>query len=180
MDDIGGNLTSRPCASTRRRSDQPALEPLCHAVTGSVASRTQITRPLADPAVTIPIRSDLDIVAARRTGRTLAGQMGFGLTEAVIIATAISELARNIVRYAGHGEIELKRVSRAEQAGLVVTARDQGPGIVNIAQAMQDGYSSSGGLGLGLPGVKRLMDDFDIASAPGRGTTITGKKWKRR
>jgi serine/threonine-protein kinase RsbT len=180
MDTVGSNLTERPFAPARHRNDQPAREPKRSAVVSPLASRAQAARPLSDPATIIPIRSDLDIVAARRTGRVLAGQMGFSPTETVIIATAISELARNIVTYAKDGEIELKRVTRDEQAGLAVVARDHGPGIVDIAQAMQDGFSTSGSLGLGLPGVKRLLDDFDIVSEPGRGTTITGRKWKKR
>src|SRR5258706_212260 len=101
-------------------------------------------------------------------------------SEATLVATAISELARNIVNYAKRGEIHLGLISNGTKRGLSVVARDQGPGIADIRLALQAGYSTSGGLGLGLPGVRRIMDEFDIASEPGRGTTITVIKWKRR
>jgi len=127
----------------------------------------------------VPICTDLDIVTARQQGRALAAELGFTPTNQILIATAISELARNIVLYAKRGEIILRCQHRSEVDGLTVIASDQGPGIADIAQAMQLGYSTSGSLGLGLPGVQQLMDEFDIQSAPGRGTTITIKKWKR-
>jgi len=127
----------------------------------------------------LPINSDSDIVAARQRGREVASLLGFTPTDSTLIATAISELARNIVTYAKRGEVVIKNVASGERVGIVVIARDQGPGIANIAQAMQDGFSTSGSLGLGLPGVKRLMDEFEIVSDPTRGTTVTIKKWKR-
>lgn len=127
----------------------------------------------------LPINSDSDIVAARQRGREVASLLGFTPTDSTLIATAISELARNIVTYAKRGEVVIKNVTSGERVGIVVIARDQGPGIANIAQAMQDGFSTSGSLGLGLPGVKRLMDEFEIVSDPTRGTTVTIKKWKR-
>lgn len=127
----------------------------------------------------LPINSDSDIVAARQRGREVASLLGFTPTDSTLIATAISELARNIVTYAKRGEVVIKNVTLGERVGIVVIARDQGPGIANIAQAMQDGFSTSGSLGLGLPGVKRLMDEFEIVSDPTRGTTVTIKKWKR-
>jgi serine/threonine-protein kinase RsbT len=127
----------------------------------------------------IHITSDKDVVTARQHGRAVALQAGFSLSEATLIATAISELARNIVSYAQHGSITLRPVNGSSGIrGLTVVASDSGPGITDIAQALRDGYSSSGGLGLGLPGVRRLMDEFDIASPAGGGTTVTVTKWR--
>lgn len=127
----------------------------------------------------VSISSDADIVDARQKGRELAAQMGFGSMDLTLIATAISELTRNIVLYARRGEIILRPVAEGGKFGILVIASDDGPGISNVAQALQDGYSRSGGLGLGLPGVKRLMDEFQIVSEVGRGTTVTVKKWRR-
>src|SRR6266508_3654034 len=125
----------------------------------------------------VVIESDADIVAARMRGRALASQMGFPPTLATLVATAISELARNILLYAGRGEVVLTPVERGGRRGLAVMARDEGPGIPDIARAMEDGYSTSGRLGLGLPGVRRLVDEFEITSHLGQGTTVTVKKW---
>ncbi len=130
-------------------------------------------------ATRVVIKSDADIVVAREQGRTLASQLGFSASDLTIISTAISELARNIVRYAKRGEIILRLVNPNNKRCIVVVARDDGPGISNVMQAMQDGFSTSGGLGLGLPGVKRLMDEFEIVSEVGHGTTVSVKKWKR-
>ena len=129
--------------------------------------------------IRVPIGSDVDIVSARQKGRELASNLGFSSSELALIATAISELARNIVRYAQTGEIILKLVERGEKRGVHIVARDEGPGIRNIGLAMQDGYSTSGSLGLGLPGARRLMDEFEITSKIGEGTTVTIKKWIR-
>ena len=127
----------------------------------------------------IHITSDKDVVTARQHGRAVALQAGFSLSEATLIATAISELARNIVSYAQQGSITLRPVNGSSGLrGLTVVASDSGPGITDIGQALRDGYSSSGGLGLGLPGVRRLMDEFDIASPAGGGTTVTVTKWR--
>jgi len=127
----------------------------------------------------IHVTSDKDVVTARQHGRAIALQAGFSLSEATLIATAISELARNIVSYAQHGSITLRPVNGSSGIrGLTVVASDSGPGITDIGQALRDGYSSSGGLGLGLPGVRRLMDEFDIASPAGGGTTVTVTKWR--
>jgi len=125
----------------------------------------------------IPIASDLDIVRARQIGRTAASTLGFSLTDLTLIATAISELARNIVMYAKEGEIIVRLVKNSDKHGIVVIARDQGPGIGDVRQTLQDGYSTSRSLGLGLPGVRRLMDEFEIESQPGQGTVVTVKKW---
>ena len=127
----------------------------------------------------IPIAADVDVVTARQLGRDLAGAAGFSSSDQTVIAAAISEIARNILMYAKRGEIILSVVTNGERRGVVVVARDQGPGIPDVIRAMQDGYSTSGGLGLGLPGAKRLMDDFDVSSAVGRGTTVTMRKWRR-
>jgi serine/threonine-protein kinase RsbT len=127
----------------------------------------------------VPIRHESDIVAARREGRSLGTRLGFSSGELTVIATAISEVARNIVVYAKAGEIQLAIVESNGRKGLEVVARDQGPGIANVERAMTDGYSSAGGLGLGLPGAKRMMDEFEIHSEVGRGTTVTMKKWAR-
>jgi serine/threonine-protein kinase RsbT len=126
----------------------------------------------------VTIQSDADIVTARQLGRALAVQLGFAPSISTVVSMAISELARNIVRYAKHGEIVLKPSNLNGRVSIEIVARDDGPGITNIAQAMQDGFSTSGGLGLGLPGVKRLMDEFEISSEAGRGTTVKIKKWK--
>ncbi len=130
--------------------------------------------------VRVPVSTDMDLVTARRHGRVMAEQLGLSASEATLVATAISELARNIVNYARTGEIHVSLVNDGGRRGIAVVARDQGPGIADIKLAMQPGYSTSNGLGLGLPGVRRIMDDFDIASEPGRGTTIVVTKWKRR
>jgi serine/threonine-protein kinase RsbT len=135
--------------------------------------------PVMTSDVVIPIRSDADVLLARQRARTLAQPLRFSAAELTLIATAISEVARNIVSYAGSGDIVLRVVERGKLRGLLVTARDQGPGIPDIGRAMGDGFSTSGGLGLGLPGSKRLMDEFDIVSATGKGTVITMIKWER-
>jgi serine/threonine-protein kinase RsbT len=127
----------------------------------------------------MPIDCDADIVAARQKGREMASHSGFATTDLAVIATAISELARNIVRYALHGEILLRLIEDHGRRGFEIVARDDGPGIVDITRAMEDGYSTSGSLGLGLPGTRRLMDDFEIVSDFGKGTQVTVRKWKR-
>jgi serine/threonine-protein kinase RsbT len=126
----------------------------------------------------VPIRSERDILKARQNGRELAARLGFSSTDLTLIATAISELARNIVLYASQGEILVKLVNHGPKQGIIVTARDQGPGIQDIPRALQVGFSTSKSLGLGLPGVRRLVDEFHIASEAGRGTTVTVKLWK--
>jgi serine/threonine-protein kinase RsbT len=127
----------------------------------------------------VPIDRDGDIVAARQKARELAMQVGFSGSDLTIIATAISEVARNIVVYANRGEVVLSAVQRGSQRGVLVIARDNGPGIADIEQAMRDGFSTGKSLGLGLPGARRLMDEFEIISEIGRGTTITMRKWTR-
>lgn len=128
--------------------------------------------------INVPITSDQDVVVARHKGRGLATELGFSASDSTLLATAISELARNIVSYAGRGEIVLCVTNNSDRPGVMVVARDAGPGIVSIEQALRDGYSTAGSLGLGLPGVRRLVDEFEIVSEVGRGTTVTVRKWK--
>ena len=126
--------------------------------------------------IRVVISSDVDMVPARQKGRQLAAEMGFSRTDATLIATAISEIARNIIVHVGKGEILLTPVREKDREGIVVVARDTGPGISDVTAAMQDGRGT--GLGLGLPGSRRLMDEFEIESEVGAGTTVTMKKWK--
>lgn len=127
----------------------------------------------------MPVRSDLDVLKARQYGKELAGNLRFSASERTIIATAISEIARNTVLYAKSGQMSLKVVQHGPRRGILVVARDEGPGIPDLELAMQDGYTTSQGMGIGLPGAKRLMDEFDIVSEVGKGTTITMTKWER-
>lgn len=127
----------------------------------------------------VDIITEWDIVAARQLGRNEAKDVGFGTVDQARITTAISELARNIYLYAGKGKIEIRQVTEGNLRGLLVIASDSGPGIVDVRKVMEDGYTTSGGLGAGLPGVKRLMDDFKIETALGEGTTISASKWLR-
>ena len=127
----------------------------------------------------IAILSDSDVVRARQVGRSLAASIGFSQTDQALIATAISELARNIVLYARAGEVRVDALEDGGRRGMVVVARDEGPGIQDVERALEPGFSTSGGLGLGLPGVRRLMDDMKLESKRGRGTTITARKWLR-
>lgn len=128
--------------------------------------------------IRVAVASDVDIVPARAEGRALAGDLGFSRTEATLVASAISELARNIVVHAGSGEILLRPAHDQNRTGVVVVARDRGPGIPDVDAALRDGYGTKGGLGLGLPGVRRIMDEFDIRTAPGQGTTVTMRMWR--
>jgi RNA polymerase sigma factor (sigma-70 family) len=130
-----------------------------------------------DDEIRIPIHVDGDIVAARQAARELASRLGFTKTELTLIATAVSEVARNIVRFAGLGEIVVELLDQPRR-GVRVVATDTGPGIVDVAQALTDGYSTYNGLGLGLPGARRLMDEFAIMTEIGRGTTVTMTKWR--
>jgi serine/threonine-protein kinase RsbT len=163
---------SQSRSASKARAPGPVPVPRC--------SPTQ-AQPIDAPAgavLCISIRSFEDILEARKQGRELAAELGFSSIDCTLVATAISELARNIVLYAGHGEIQLSRDMRLGATGIAITASDRGPGIRDLRNALQEGYSTSRGLGLGLPGVKRIMDEFDIESKPRRGTTVTVKKWK--
>ncbi len=126
------------------------------------------------------IESDADLVVARQRGRELAGLLGFSGTDATLIATAISELARNILSYAGAGEISLSHVFENGRDAIVVVARDEGPGIVDVEAATNEGFTTGRGLGMGLPGTRRLMDEFQIHSEAGKGTRVMVKKWRGR
>jgi anti-sigma regulatory factor (Ser/Thr protein kinase) len=128
----------------------------------------------------VAIDADDDLVPARARARALAERLGFTRTDATLIATAISEIARNIVVHVGQGEIVLRSVEEERRRGLVVIAQDAGPGIPDVEAALRDGYAGRTGLGLGLPGARRLMDEFSIVSEPGRGTTVTMTKWRIR
>ena len=130
--------------------------------------------------IRIPINADEDLVAARAQARAMADRLGFPRPDPTLIATAVSEVARNIVMHATRGEIVLKPCEDGVRYGLVVMAIDQGPGIRDIEAAVRDDYSARGGLGLGLPGARRLMDEFEIESDAGTGTTVTMRKWRFR
>ena len=127
----------------------------------------------------VKIVNEWDIVAARQLGRNVAKEIGFGTVDQARITTAISELARNIYLYAGHRKITIDKIDEKGRIGILIHAQDQGPGITDIRRVMEDGYTTSGGLGAGLPGVKRLMDTFEIDSIPGTGTDIRATKWLR-
>lgn len=132
-----------------------------------------------EPPVRIPVQSDADIVLARAQGRKLAGKLGFNRTDTTVVATAISEVARNIVQHAVRGEIEMRSIRERGKTGICIIASDNGPGIADVEQALQPGYSTASSLGLGLPGAKRLMDEFAIDSQLGHGTRVTMIKWGR-
>ena len=127
--------------------------------------------------VRISVTSDHDILRARQRVRELASEANFTTLESTSIATAVSELARNILQHAGRGEILIRSIQEENKTGVVVVARDKGPGISSVSNALQDGFSTNGGLGLGLPGVRRMMDQFEIVSQQNRGTTVIVKKW---
>ncbi len=125
----------------------------------------------------VAVNDSDDIVTARQAGHVLARELGFSLTDVTMIATAISEIARNITSYAGRGAIRVGVHDREGRQALVVWADDEGPGIVDVDRALEEGYSTGRGLGLGLPGARRLMDRLIIDSVPGRGTSIEMWKW---
>jgi serine/threonine-protein kinase RsbT len=133
----------------------------------------------------MPIHAEDDIVLSRQRARETARQLGFGAVDQSRIATAVSELARNVVRYAtdGRGEVAIREVAAAPEAreriGIEIVVSDDGPGIRDVDQALRDGFTSGGGMGLGLPGTRRLMDEMSIDSQPGRGTIVTIRKWRR-
>lgn len=127
--------------------------------------------------IRVEVRSTIDIVTARQKGRELAQELGFSGAEITLVAAAISEIARNILDHAKRGEVQFSFVHHGNRMGLQVIAQDQGPGIPDIGLAMQYGYSTRRGLGVGLPGAKWLMDDFEIESATGKGTRVTMRKW---
>jgi len=129
----------------------------------------------------VPIRIEQDIVVARQSVRELAGRLGFGTIDQSRIATAVSELTRNVIRYAtdSTGDMYVREIEGPRGKGLEIVVEDHGPGIADLDLVMQDGYTSGGGMGLGLPGTKRLMDEMELTSAVGVGTTVTIRKWRR-
>jgi serine/threonine-protein kinase RsbT len=133
-----------------------------------------------DDDVRLRIVSEADLVVARAEGRMLALNLGFSRTDATLIATAISEIARNILVHVGEGDVRLSSLREDTRRGLVVVAVDKGPGIRDLDSALELGYASRGGLGLGLPGARRLMDEFEIKSDVDQGTTVTMTKWRVR
>jgi serine/threonine-protein kinase RsbT len=167
--------------STRDRRRQREADADGHLVECDFCAR--VGRPLlhlddrGEDVVRIRVRVDADIVVVRQATRELAGRAGFPKTELTVLTTAVSEIARNTVRYAGTGEVVVELVQGERRPGIRVTARDAGPGIPDVERALQDGYSTSNSMGLGLPGTRRLMDEFDVVTRPGRGTTIVMTKW---
>jgi serine/threonine-protein kinase RsbT len=129
--------------------------------------------------VRVAIRTDADVVTARQEARAMGAALGFSSTDLTLLATAISEVARNITTYAGEGEVLLRVLQDGGRAGIEVVASDEGPGIADVELAMQDGYTTGNGLGLGLPGTRRLVDDFELGTTPGAGTRIRLIKWTR-
>jgi serine/threonine-protein kinase RsbT len=135
--------------------------------------------PARDDVQLVAIASDDDVVTARQLARQLATDLGLGGTDITLLATAISEVARNITTYAGRGELSIEPVTDGLRRGVRIVASDEGPGIANLELALRDGYSSGSGLGLGLPGARRLVDEFDVHTEIGRGTIVTLVKWGR-
>ena len=129
----------------------------------------------------LPIVAEDDIVASRQRAREIARQLGFGAVDQSRIATAVSELTRNVVRYAtdGKGEVAIRELATSGRTGIEIIVADSGPGIQDVDQALRDGFTSGGGMGMGLPGTRRLMDEMTVDSAPNRGTIVTIRKWKR-
>lgn len=127
--------------------------------------------------VRVRIQSCADVIDARQQGRALAARARFANSDLTIIATAISEIARNIVQYADHGEVVIALIEGAAQTGIRIIATDEGPGIADVAAVMRDGSVSGKTAGIGLAGVSRLMDDFEVVSEVGKGTTVMMKKW---
>ncbi|HEX8094155.1 sigma-70 family RNA polymerase sigma factor [Jatrophihabitans sp.] len=168
--------------SARDRRRQRELDAARHLLECDMCSK--ISQPLFERTAdvsrkdVIAIRRDADIVTARQAVREIASSVGFSRTDSTIIATAVSEITRNIVRFAEKGELSIEVIEDGRY-GLLITARDTGPGIRDVHQAMVDGYSTYSGLGLGLPGARRLMDEFEIVSEMGRGTTVTMTKWQK-
>jgi RNA polymerase sigma factor (sigma-70 family) len=172
-------LLALSSADRRRQGDVDAGRHLlecevCARLSGPLLERGQSR----DDLLRFSITSDADIVQARQGARELAGRLGLSRTDLTVLATAVSEVARNIVRFAGRGEVVVELVSRP-RAGVRVVARDTGPGIADVERAMTDGYSTYAGLGLGLPGARRLMDEFEVVSGVDEGTTVTMTKWRR-
>jgi len=129
--------------------------------------------------VRVAIRTDADVVTARQEARAMGAGLGFSGTDLTLLATAISEIARNITTYAGEGEVALRVLDDGGRQGIEVVATDDGPGIDDVELAMQDGFTTGNGLGLGLPGTRRLVDEFELRTQPGSGTLVRLVKWSR-
>jgi RNA polymerase sigma factor (sigma-70 family) len=169
-------LLSLSSADRRRQGEVDAAQHLLECALCSRLSEPLLERGSArDDVVSVAIGADADIVTAREAARELAMRAGFSGADLTLLATAVSEVARNIVQFAGTGEVCIELL--APRRGVRVVARDAGPGITDVDAALEDGFSTADGLGLGLPGSRRLMDEFDISSEVGRGTTITMVKW---
>ncbi len=147
----------------------------CGRLSGPLLDRRQEERP---DVVRVPVSRDADVVAARQRVREIAVDAGFTPTDATLLATAVSEIARNIVQFASRGEVAISPVERSGRQGVTVVARDAGPGIRDLEEALRDGGSSNGGMGLGLPGCRRLMDEFEVGSEVDRGTMVVMTKWR--
>lgn len=173
----GGRRTVRAAPGQARTLEPPRLQAPARSLSRVRSSRL---KEMPDRELCVPIHSNADTMEARRQGRELAVELGFSTIDRTFVATAISELARNLLHYAGEGEIRLRSDVRLSSVGIAITASDRGPGIADVRKALQSGHSASRRLGLGLPGVRRIMDEFDIESKPRQGTTITVKKWKTR
>jgi serine/threonine-protein kinase RsbT len=171
-------LVAISSADRRRQSTVDAAHHLLECEMCARLSQPLMERGQPSQLVRIPVRAAPDVVLARQRVRELAARVGFSQTELTVIATAVSEIARNIVRFASAGEIVIELMDEPPR-GVRIVARDSGPGIDDIERALADGYSTYHGLGLGLPGARRLMDEFAIASEVGRGTTVTMTKWRQ-
>ena len=167
--------------STRDRRRQREADAEMHLLECDFCAR--VGRPLLEldeqraDEIRIRLSADPDVVTARQAARRVAAELGFPTSELTVLATAVSEIARNVVRFAGVGEVIVEQLEEGARRGVRVVTRDAGPGIADLDRAMEDGYSTYQGLGLGLPGARRLMDDFAVATKPGRGTTVTMTKW---
>jgi RNA polymerase sigma factor (sigma-70 family) len=168
-------------SSDRRRQEELDARGHLLACTTCARLRARLVERRSEPAeegvVRVPVSRDADVVLARQKAREVANEIGFSPTDMTLIATAVSEVTRNIVKFAQRGEVALTAVSHERRRGIQVVARDVGPGIEDLEEAMRDGFSTYHGFGLGLPGAKRLMDHFELDSTPGEGTTVTMEKW---
>lgn len=140
-------------------------------------SDSKVNNPNNLKSKTFQVSSDKDVVQVREHAREVAGTLGFTTNDRTLITTVVSEICRNILEYAQKGQVAIKPLYLNSKRGICITASDDGPGIADIKMAMQDGYSTGRGMGVGLPGSKRIMDEFDIQSKPGKGTKITMCKW---
>ena len=143
----------------------------------SGACKNDLASTVEEEPVRLPIRGSGDVVGARQKGRDLALQAGFAGSEVTVIAAAISEIAQNIVDYAEQGEMTFQKIEQDGKQGILIVAEDRGPGIPDVAEALQYGFAARRGIGVGLPGAKWLMDEFEIISKPGKGTKVTMRKW---